>query len=216
MIEKLLEEWLFEDVELTFGIERIEEMPALVEWLSVDEELVALPSNIEKLRKSLSRNVETWNEDELKMMFISPFLLEFDFNRPPLYRIFSQRLMKFQNDKVDIAGRVEWMIATGKQTPRQPFFFMQEYKPEKGSNNDPLGQLLIAMVDVQSRNESSEQALYGCYTIGRFWFFVLLIGKQYGVSRAYDATQVDDISSMIIILKRVEAHIHQLLGVMEG
>ncbi|MEM1324346.1 MAG: hypothetical protein AAGI23_00250 [Bacteroidota bacterium] len=212
MVVRPFEKWLFEDVEIEFAIERIEDMPTLQEWLDV-EGVESIPAGIEDLRISLKKNVETWNEDELKMLFISPFLLEFDFNNPPIYRVFTQRFMKLQTERVESSGRVEWMVATGKQRPRQPFFFLQEYKPEKTSGNDPLGQLLISMVDAQAKNENKQQVLYGCYIIGRMWFFVLLQGKEYGVSRAYDATQEDDMKEMVVILKKVEQHIKTTLDV---
>jgi hypothetical protein len=41
---------------------------------------------------------------------------------------------------------------------------------------------------------------------------VILDDKEYGVSRAYDATQTDDLTDMVAILKRVKVYIHQILG----
>ena len=146
------------------------------------------------------------------MLFIAPFLIHFGFDNLPHYRVFTQRYMKMQTENVEATGKVEWMVATGKQTPRKPFFFIQEYKPEKPSGNDPLGQLLIAMVDAQLLNNTPEKPLYGCYTLGRLWFFVVLHDKSYSVSRAYDATQIDDMQDMIVILKRVRRYIHQELN----
>lgn len=211
MIKKPFEQWLYEDVELEFGLERIEDLPALQTWLSVVN-TDALTERFEKLRLSIRKNIEHWNEDELKMMFIAPFLLEFDFDNLPHYRVFTQRMFTLQTPTVEASGKVEWFISTGKQTPRKPFFFLQEYKPEKNSGNDPLGQLLIAMVDAQIMNKTPEKLIYGCYTLGRFWFFVVLLGKEYGVSRAYDATQTDDLTDMVAILKKVKVYIHQELG----
>ena len=211
MIKRPFEQWLFEDVEIEFGIERVKNLPTLLEWLDVPI-ISTLPTAIEKLSLSLSENVETWNEDELKMLFIAPFLIEIDFNHPPQYRVFTQRLFSFQTDHVEASGKIEWLVSTGKQTPKKPFFFLQEYKPEKNSGNDPLGQLLIAMVDVQTLNQDAQKQLYGCYIIGRFWFFVVLVGKEYAVSRAYDAAQKDDLTAMIQILEKVKQHIHRELG----
>ncbi len=128
------------------------------------------------------------------------------------YRVFTQRQFSIQTAEVEANGRVEWFIATGKQTPKKPFFFLQEYKPEKNSGNDPLGQLLIAMVDAQILNENTQKPIFGCYIIGRLWFFIVLIEKQYSVSRAYDATQTDDLSEIVVILERVKIHIHKELG----
>ena len=211
MIKKPFEQWLYEEVELAFGLERIEDLPALSEWLTVRNTL-PLIAPIEKLRLSLRKNVENWNEDEMKTIFINPFLFYFDFYEPPHYRVFTQRLFTLQTPEVEASGRVEWFVATGKQTPKKPFFFLQEFKPEKNGGNDPLGQLLIAMVDAQIMNNNPEQILYGCYNIGRFWFFVVLTGKEYAVSRAYDATQTDDLTDMVAILQKVKVYIHQQLG----
>ncbi|TAE03868.1 MAG: hypothetical protein EAZ97_00945, partial [Bacteroidetes bacterium] len=105
------------------------------------------------------------------------------------------------------------LIATGKQTPKKPFFFLQEYKPERNSGNDPLGQLLIAMVEAQILNGTPEKAIYGCYNIGRIWFFLVLLDKKYSVSSAYDATQIDDLGAMIVMMERVKQYIHQDLNI---
>lgn len=213
MTTRPFERWLFEQVEIEFGIVRIKNMPSLLQWLFVSAAPDLLPPEFEKLRLLLENDVEILNEDELKMLFIGPFLSQFDFHHPPFYRVFTQRTRSIKTKNVESSGRVEWMVATGKQIPNRPFFFLQEYKPEKTSGNDPLGQLLVAMMEAQSRNDNVEQPLYGCYTIGRFWFFVLLKGKEYGVSRAYDATQSDDMSDMVVILKKVERHIHEVMQI---
>ena len=211
MIRRPFEQWLSEDVEIAFNLERVNNFPILMEWLDVPKNGI-LSAPIEKLRLSLSKNVEYWNEDELKMLFIAPMLISFDFNNPPLYRVFTQRQFSLTTDEVEANGRIEWLIATGKQTPKKPFFFLQEYKPEKNSGNDPLGQLLIAMVDAQILNQTPEKPLFGCYMIGRFWFFIILENKKYSLSKAYDATQTDDLSEIIEILEKVKIYIHKDLG----
>ena len=68
------------------------------------------------------------------------------------------------------------------------------------------------MVDAQILNENIKKPLFGCYMIGRFWFFIVLIEKSYSVSNAYDATQTDDLSEIVVILERVKIHIHKELG----
>ena len=213
MINKPFEQWLFEDIEITFGIDRVKDLASMLDWLEVREVATSLPPQFEKLRLSLSENVEMWNEDELKMMFIALFLAEFEFNNLPHYKVFTQRNFTLQTEEVLANGRVEWFIATGKQTHKKPYFFFQEYKPEKNAGNDPLGQLLIAMIDAQLMNKTPEKPIYGCYTIGRLWFFVLLEGKKYAVSSAFDATQIDDMGAMIEILEKVKKYIHQDLAI---
>jgi hypothetical protein len=104
------------------------------------------------------------------------------------------------------------MVAQGKQIPRHPFFFLHEYKSEKASGNDPLGQLLIAMVYAQKEN-ADNRPLYGVYVLGRFWFFVLLEDKIYSVSPAFDATKTEDLATILANMEKVKAGIHKQLNI---
>jgi hypothetical protein len=211
MIKKPFEQWLYEDVQIEFGIKRIKNHSVLVEWLAVPD-AKPLEPNVTRLHVLIESRIEAWNEDELKMNFIAPLITEINYHFLPHYTVFSQRYFSFQTATVEANGRIEWLVSTGEQTPKKPFFFLHEYKAEKNSGNDPLGQLLIAMVDVQILNDNAQQCLYGCYNIGRMWFFVILVGKEYSVSRAYDATQTDDLTDMVAILKKVKVYIHEQLG----
>lgn len=51
-------------------------------------------------------------------------------------------------------------------TREEPHFFLPEYKPEKNRDNDPLGQLLIAMVAAREANKD-DNPMYGIYINGR-------------------------------------------------
>lgn len=201
MIKRPFEQWLFEDVEIEFGIERVKNLPLMNDWLDVQKK-ISLPKPLNSLRLDLLQNVDTWILDDLQMLFAAPFFNHFEFSNYPNYRIFIDKINQHHSD-------TKWLIGTGKQRPKPPFFFAKVYT----ENYAPLGQLLIAMVDAQMDNNEKNKPLYGCYNIGRIWFFVLLIGQEYGVSRAYDATQVDDMSDMVVILNRVVTHIKTELNV---
>jgi len=83
------------------------------------------------------------------------------------------------------------MIATGRSKPKEPFFFLHEYKQlHPSKKNDPLGQLLIAMVTAQAKNPNPHP-VYGVVVEGRFWYFVVLNDKEYAVSNPFDACDVD-------------------------
>ena len=214
---KNFENWETQDLEIAFDLHKNKKMTLLEDWLSASTTFDAhTRKELGILKEKILDFADYWNEDELKMLFIAPLLVAFDFKNPPLYRVFTQRLFSLQTEEVEAGGRVEWLVATGKQTPKKPFFFLQEYKPEKTSGNDPLGQLLIAMVDAmvdaQILNETPEKPLFGCYMIGRLWFFIVLKKNIYSVSRAYDATQTDDLGEIFAILEKVKAHIHKELG----
>ncbi len=195
---KAFKAWLYEEVEQAFGLTRLRTKPVLQQL----ENLTPTPfdKSIENLRICLLDYVDTWNEDELKFMFISPFVHLVNFVGAN-YKVFTQRIMSvnYENDKKTTSGKVEFMLAKGKQTPQKPFFFLHEYKQENRKDNDPLGQLMIAMVAAQVQNADNE-TLYGCYVSGRSWFFVVLEGKEYAVSNAYNATSKDIFQIFAILL----------------
>ncbi len=217
MIKRPFEQWEFEDVETEFGITRVKNLPLLVDWLNVPN-MPIITSFQEELRLSITQNIEMWNTSELETLFLAPFLDAFDFNSLPNYRIFMNRPFTLQTPKPSEKNAIQLFISQGKQKPKPLFWFVQKYrgeyidKKEEKIEADILGQLLLAMIDLQQQNNSPQKPLYGCYTLGRFWFFVALVGKEYGVSRAYDATQADDMNAMVYILERVKQHIHQELN----
>jgi len=105
-------------------------------------------------------------------------------------------------------------VASGKQSPRQPFFFLHEYKKQADTSDDPIGQLLAEMIAAQKSN-SHTHPIYGAYVIGRHWYFVLLDGQVYAESLAYDATK-DEIMEIAGILRRTKDIIDGLIRLFPG
>ena len=214
---KAFRDWKFEEVELTFGIEQVFEHPLLTDWLSaVNQPNEEKSRTLEKLRDKLARAINTYNEEELKVFFIGPLFSLISFEKHGM-RPFMDRPFSFEygqdeeGNTLVTAGRIDWLLAKGRQDPREPRVFLHEYKREVEATGDPLGQLLIAMVGAQrgyaQRQNTNPIPLYGCYVLGRNWFFVVLDGAQYAVSDALVATQ-DDIfriySAMHEVQRRVE------------
>jgi hypothetical protein len=83
---------------------------------------------------------------------------------------------------------------------------LHEYKPEIGGN-DPKGQLLAAMLTCEYLNDK-KFPIYGCYVVGKFWYFVVLDGNDYDVSHAYD-TSTDDIFDVFSILIQAKVYIEE-------
>jgi hypothetical protein len=206
---KTFEKWKIDEVIDTFGIKRIYDtnyLP-LAEWLEAKTVLTDFEKlQIEKLRVELQINAEYWNEDELKFFFISPFLNEVNL-KSPYYKMFTQRPISGEVKGILMNGIVDLVLAKGEAAPKKPFFFIHEYKQEQKGNNDPIAQLVTEMLVAQAQNES-EMPLYGCYVMGRFWFFVVLKGNEYAVSDAYTATQ-DDIYQIVSILRAVKMKIEE-------
>jgi hypothetical protein len=212
---KSFEYWQYEDLELTFGLERLYEYEPLSAWLSEQCEIIEpAKSLLDTLQQELIQKADAWNEDELKFFFISQVIFLVNFSGKK-FNAFTQRPLAAKKkdvhgNEVELKGRVEFMVATGKQNPREPFFFLHEYKPEKRRDTDPLGQLLSAMLAARALNQV-KHTLYGCYVIGRNWFFVILEGDKYCVSQAFDATQ-DDLFRIYCILKACRRYVEQLAG----
>jgi hypothetical protein len=76
------------------------------------------------------------------------------------------------------------------------------YKQERKRENDPKGQLLIEMLTAQVLNDA-KFPIYGCYVLGRNWFFMVLDGDKYAVSDALGASSTD-IYQIIAILKKMK------------
>jgi hypothetical protein len=208
------ETWEFEQVNDAFGMVRLMEHPLLDRWLKADFEINEyILQELESLRLLSLQQVETWNEDELKFMAISPLinLVKFGgFDKG--YKVFTQRRLSAVVNDIEIGGVVDCMVSTGKQNPKHPFFFVHEYKQERKRENDPLGQLLVEMIVAQAKNET-KHPIYGVYVTGRFWFFTIVTGNQYVVNYALDITRKEDnvlIFKMLLFVKQeIEAYFNR-------
>ncbi|MEN0050341.1 MAG: hypothetical protein AAF806_24970 [Bacteroidota bacterium] len=199
---------MYQEVEETFGLHRNNKMPHLQEWLSADIQLQEPDLKyIKDLQKDLLDNILDWNEDEMKLFFLGP-LLRTIFLKVDRFKPFASRRLSMQLEGKELRGIVDFMVAQGRQVPRAPIFYIHEFKPEAGTSNDPLGQLLIAMVVAQKINEKAGETgpIYGAYILGRNWFFIILNGQEYGMSLAYDATQ-KDIEQIVSILEQSKNYI---------
>lgn len=211
---KSFKEWLYEEVADEFGLTRLRQHPAItqIESIKLSKDDVHRPM-IESLRLLLLDYIDSWNEDEYKFMFISPFISLTGFVSQ-YFKVFTQRPLsvKYQNNTKTTDGLVEFMLAKGLQVHRKPYFFMHEYKPEKRRDNDPLGQLLIAMVAAKVQNQD-DKPIYGIYVNGRNWFFVILDNNTYAVSNPYVASSEDifDLFAVLLYFKDLMEKIYSAI-----
>jgi hypothetical protein len=91
----------------------------------------------------------------------------------------------------------------GINTPKKPYFFLQEFKKGKKSQDDAEGQMLIAMLIAQELNKD-DNPVYGCYLQGRYWYFSTLLHDNYCLSRSFDATQPLELAQIIHILQNLK------------
>lgn len=211
---KSFKHWKTQEVEEVFGIEPAKDNSRLENWLKatcpISEEE---KRQLEVLQKRLLSRVSYWNEAAIQFYFIGPLIGMVDYDRGRYNSFLEQKVSLKINKNLTIIGNVDFLVATGKQIPRLPFFTLHEYKPEPNVSADPRGQLLISMIAAQKQNQAKDinAPLYGVYTMGRFWFFVLLEGKTYSESLAYDATQ-EELFDIFCILKKVKEYIDIQVG----
>jgi len=130
--------WKSEQLERTFGLQRVRTHPKLSEWLAAQHSVNEMEKKIIlRLQNRLIDDVDVWNEMELQFHFLGAFIGLIDF-RTKHYNAFLQRNLFASINDVEVGGRVDFMVATGRQDPYAPFFFLHEYKKEQGIDNDPV------------------------------------------------------------------------------
>ncbi len=172
-----------------FGIKRVKKLVELEKWLGTrsqinlnKEELIVI--NI--FQKILLKNIENWNENDLSLGFIGPIINMVDFKVPYTLNFFTQRPLKGVVGDYEIVGKPDGIIASGEGEPETPYFKFHVpiaigNKKDIDSSGDPAGQNLAAMLIGQTLNKDNE-FVYGCYVVGRFWYFMVLKGKEFAIS----------------------------------
>jgi hypothetical protein len=189
-----------------FNIEKQAECATLDNWLDVSGTLT--PTELELLdtvRKEMKLVGRDWNEEELKMNFVAIVFYVAKLNVPKKIQFFYERRLTGEVDGIAISVKVDGMLATptNANRPKKPYFFLQEFKRSLGDDHDPEGQMLAAMILSQELNKDVKP-LYGCWLQGKVWNFTTLIGRDYCVSRLYDATDMEDVQQIVFILRKLK------------
>ncbi len=190
----------------TFNIEKNRNCIILNNWLDASSELNQMESSIlEQARQQLELKWDEWNEEELKMNFISLVLFVAQVNENRLINTFYERKFTGKVNDISISLVVDCMLAspTNSGLPKFPYFFLQEFKRSLGDNHDPEGQMLAAMLLAQNKNQD-ENPLYGSWVQGTIWRFTILNGIEYCVSKSFDATDPVDLNQIVFILRKLK------------
>jgi hypothetical protein len=206
-MEKKLNHYDVEEVMDTFAIETIEDCTLLEEWTNASPSVLSAFEKllITELPTELRRENRNWNEEELKMFFISPVFRIANLYVEKKFKTFFERALSGVVKDYKISVIVDCMVASPKYSgrPAHPYFFLQEYKRSKGDSHDPEGQMLAAMILAQELNQDGKP-LYGCWIQGSIWRFTVLNGTAYCVSDAFDATQKADLLQIVYILRKLK------------
>jgi len=206
-MEKKLNHYNLEEVIDVMGIDKIDNCEQLNTWLDASGTLKpAYTELLTEIRAELTKKWDEWNEEELKINFIGLIFLVAQLDEPKKVRTFFERSLSGTVNNVAISVTVDCMVASPKRsgTPDRPYFFMQEFKRSRTDSRDAEGQMLAAMILAQDMNQDS-LPMYGCWLQGKNWYFTVLNGVEYCVSRQFDATREPDLLQIVFILRKLKA-----------
>lgn len=206
-------DWTLAKIDTVFGLEQIEQMPELDAWLSFAHTHTDYQKQLLKdLQETIELGIDGWNEAEIRNKLINPLIVftKID-NRKFCY--FLNRSLSHTLGNYELTGIVDGMIASGFREPDHPFFCLNEYKKEHDNAGDPAGQALIAMMVAQEYT-NNDHPIYGCYVVGRYWYFMVLKDQKYAISNTYVATHDSEILDIFRIMLGLKFIINQRLGLL--
>jgi hypothetical protein len=165
---------------------------------------------LETARLELADYWNYWNEEEVKMNFVSVVLLSANANVKGKIKTFYERKMIGTARGHDFSIICDCMIATPTlaNTPKIPYFFLQEFKKSKADSADPEAQMLVAMLLAQEKNKD-EKPVYGAWQQGKNWYFAVLNGNEYCLGTQFDATNPESLNKIVYMLQALQPMIIQ-------
>ncbi len=152
-----------------------------------------------KLLEEESFLLYDYNEEDLKMYFLSQIFNHIKFKiREKNFRFFSEENLKYEADNFILNGTPDFFIAKGLDRPKKPYFFIQEFKQEKGTT-DPEYQLLAELICGAELN--NWKFIKGAYIKGVHWRFMILERfekhkYQYFVSKSFDSSDINGLTAI--------------------
>lgn len=205
-MKKNFTNWNKNELRTLLGLRQADTCNYLDDWISlrIEQVLSGFESTyFEWLFNHKVPYIDNWNEAELRDQFISNITSIIDYNSSKaLIGVFAERSLSAVINEITISGKIDWMVAKGEDAPMQPFFFIHEYKQEDGNQAvSGRAQLYAIMRVAQELNDDPSLPIYGCYVLGRFWFFTTLVGNHYCITNAYNSTIWEGLLDIVKILK---------------
>ncbi len=196
----------FSDLEEIVDIKVVNNPQKFDEWFEnsyqIKEEEVVFFNNL--IQKHITR-IAFYMEENLKAKYIIPILNLVDFIVEPVSDWYDTALSGTLNG-VEFNGFTDFMVASGTENPKKPYFFIQEFKPSV-PDKDPRIQLLAELLVAIEKNKTT--IMRGGYIIGQYWKFVIVekIREnqfQYFVSKSFDSLDLTDLKQIYVILQAVK------------
>lgn len=202
-------EWNLSALEKAFGLKQVWQSNLLDAWQELPCKIsTADKKSVLKLQNVLKRGGQYWNEVELENKFISPLIMLADIDDGQI-GYFLERPLSAKVGNYQLSGIVDGMIATGFREPDIPLFCLHEYKRSLENQGAPDAQVLAAMLVARELNPHPHP-MYGLYVIGLHWYFMVLDGKQYCISKTYNADD-EEIFILFKMLKNLKTIITQYI-----
>ncbi|MEM0995005.1 MAG: hypothetical protein AAGI49_18390 [Bacteroidota bacterium] len=185
---------------------------AFEEWFGfentvAEEEKNFLNDLIQKHRLKLP----TYGRKKLKAKFIIPILNKVDFFFGAIDDWYEVNI-EHEFEHVILNGKADYVIAEGTRTPKKPYFFLQEFKPDN-PDRDPEVQLIAQMITALAENE--QDRIKGGFITEQQWRVAILEKKahhtyQYYGSPVLAALVPEQLYQIYTNLKAVKAALQQL------
>ncbi len=181
------------------------------EYKLLDEDVEFLSKLINKFIKVMRR----FKEESLKVLFIAPVLNRVDFfSMQNRFTGLYDEPLTYKSEKFILNGETDFMFARGLSQAEKPYFFIQEFKQEKGSS-EPEPQLLAELISAVELN--NQNIIKGSYIKGSIWRFVILkrLKKhhyEYFVSANFDSSKIEDLKGIFKNLMFVKNEVIETIG----
>jgi hypothetical protein len=204
-------------LEKTFALKQVNSSQGLKDWLELRKEMSISDFEREDIllyQDLLKDNILHWNEQELSLHFIGPLFSLVRFTSPERrYNLFAERLVSasvenISNELVQLSGKPDGLVASGYREPESPYFCFTEYKKHREPAGEPEAQCLASLLAGQVLNRPLDKDMYGCFVIGRDWYFMSLSEKEYCISQDFSAA-TDDVFEIFKILKALKEIVKQ-------
>jgi hypothetical protein len=204
--ERANKNWKEGEMIETFNLTRIfdEPTPLMEEWLDVELPMFNVGEQyiFDKALAKVKKSFSGWNEEDLKIKFIGPILeLGYMIDDDIVIGYFDKTISAVV-ESIKLTVKSDFMLAKGTlEYFRTPYFHFQEYKPFKNPSGDSMAQLLEAFLIAQEKNKNG-LPIYGVDIMGKQWSFVTMEGKNYCISKTYDAADKQDLLAIVAILRK--------------
>jgi hypothetical protein len=189
-----------------FDLPRLRSGETIDKWTTCQGQLNPTEMlQLQKLHKKTLKSGDGWNEEELKMKFISLLFDLVDIEEEDVIVSFFERPLSAVVKELKISVICDCLLArsAGIATPKVPYFFLQEFKKQKGDSNDPEAQMLAAMIVARQLN-ADQKPIYGAWLVGSIWNFTILENEKYYVSRKLDAADFEDLQQIVFTLRKLK------------